>query len=372
MSDNNFRDQVIRAYLNNSITEYALQQINSLSESYSGHPLLGTLALSQLQKEKTENNTQKASCEKNKSSLSAYPKVSFIVPTHNRVQLLPKCLDSILSQNYPNIEIIVIDDCSNDTTEDCMKTRYASKANIIYVRNEQNLGPGGNRQKAYQLLSGDFVVFTDDDDFYFEPTFVDAAIKIFMEYENVGMVCANSIIYNVVAKQLSFHSLTYLGELTGKDFFLGFRTKYRKPNSTFPTVFRKSVLDNAGFKDMWMMNDTSIYLRAACFGDVYMMNQWVGTYLVHDSNISKALPHKFILENLDEKAAIYSIAQSQFGTDLDDWYYSQLVDTIIYYLKSDRISFFNFCSLLKWCASNGKGQKKQLIKAVIAAKKSCK
>lgn len=363
--DNRFKDQVISAYLNGSVSEAALHSINQLSKELCGTALYGELAgeaLHSKKKEMTENPPEETVAA---PSQEYCPKISFIVPTHNRVKLLPRCIDSIMSQSYPNKEIIIIDDCSSDGTKEYVQEHYSQVDCIVYLRNETNLGPGGTRQKAYCASTGEFLVFVDDDDFYFELSFAKTAIRVFGEYENVGMVCANSLIYDVVNKQLSFYPLSFCGELTGKEFFMGFRTKYRKPNSTFPTIFRRTVLEKADFENMWMMNDTSIYLRSACYGDVYMINQWVGCYLVHDSNISKSLPHKFILENLDEKKNIYAIARESFGANMDSWYFSQIMDTVSYYLRSEKLSFVHFASVIKWILLNGEAVKKELINKAV-------
>lgn len=361
MSENKFRNQVISACLANNISEAALKEINQFSEELYGKRLFGELALPELIIMKGKDSEGQSALKSVDFQGQSAPKVSFIVPTHNRINLLPKCIEGILGQTYSNIEIIIIDDCSTDNTEEYIRENYVANEKVVYVRNEKNLGPGETRQKGYNVSSGEFIVFADDDDFYFEPSFVQNAVRAFMEHDNVGLVCANSLIYDVVGKQLSFYPLTYCGELAGEEFFAGFRTKYRKPNSTFPAVFRRSVLDKADFKNMQMMNDTSIYLRAACYGDVYMLNICVGCYLVHDSNISKSLPHKFILENLDEKKNIYLIAREQFKKELEKWYVAQLMDTIKYYLESEKISFIKFSSILKWLMLNGGSAKKELI-----------
>ena len=293
------------------------------------------------------------------------PKITVIIPTYNRSEMLCKCVDSVLMQRYQNIEIIIIDDCSTDNTQSLIENRYKEEARVHYVRNDKNLGPGGNRQKAYNMSSGEYIIFADDDDYYFEPMFFTKAIALFLEFPTLSMVCANSVIHDIVKKTLLFVPVSFCGVMEGKRFFMGFRTKYRKPNSTFPTVYKKSALKKADFANMWMMNDTSIYLRAACVGDVCMMKDWVGVYLVHESNISKSLPHEFILQNLDEKVNIYNIAQNKYGENLDDWLYSQLMDTIKYYLHSERISAKKFISLLGWIYKNGGSIRQRLMKASL-------
>lgn len=294
-----------------------------------------------------------------------HPKISVIVPTYNRVGMLRRCIDSILSQNYSDIEIVIVDDGSTDGTFDIVKKEYSEKTNIVYHYNEKNLGPGGSRQKGYQIATGQYIVFADDDDFYIEPQFFLNAIALFLENHSLAMVCANSVIYDLTKEELIFQPLNFCGMMDKEQFFLGFGQKYKKPNSTFPTMLKKSTLDLAGFGEMWMMNDTSIYLRAACFGSVCMLKDWVGVYTVHNSNISKSLPHKFILDNLDEKRNIYQIACKQINSSLTKWYHTQLMITIRYYLHSDRIGLKKFLSLLVWIIRHGEKAKVALLHDTI-------
>ena len=62
-----------------------------------------------------------------------YPKLSIIVPTYNRAGYLKECLNSIICQNYPNLEIIVTDDNSTDNTEEVVKEYIKKYSYIKYV-----------------------------------------------------------------------------------------------------------------------------------------------------------------------------------------------------------------------------------------------
>ena len=123
---------------------------------------------------------------------------------------------------------------------------------------------------------------------------------------------------------------------------------------------------------MKMMNDMSIYMRAACFGDVCMMKDWVGVYWFHESNISKNLSLDFIIENLDEKNNIYDIACEQLGTKNPQWLLEQQMITITYYMKSEGWRFSKYCKLKKWIKNNGGEIKEELLKAIIQKRKTRK
>ena len=88
-------------------------------------------------------------------------KVSVIVPVYNAEKTIEKCLDSLINQTLPNIEIIVINDCSKDNTLKILK-KFVKKIKLI--NNEKNLGPAGARNKGLDIATGDYIGFVDADD----------------------------------------------------------------------------------------------------------------------------------------------------------------------------------------------------------------
>lgn len=365
-----FKKRLYLAYQKNEVSEETISRIAALCEKYD---LPSDFSVEGLEKIEQPNLLFHGATEKAWDMLKERtPKISIIIPTYNRSDFLCRCVDSVLMQNYDNIEVIIIDDCSTDNTTEVVSEKYGSNKKVIYIKNEKNLGPGGNRQKAYLVSTGEYVVFADDDDYYFDSEFFSKAIALFYDYDNLSMVCANSIFFDEVTKKFDFYPLTFCGTMKKEKFLFAFGNKYRKPNSTFPAVFKKSVLDKADFANMKMMNDMSIYMRAACFGDVCMMKDWVGVYWFHESNISKNLSLDFIIENLDEKNNIYDIACEQLGTKNPQWLLEQQMITITYYMKSEGWRFSKYCKLKKWIKNSGGEIKEELLKAIIQKRKTRK
>ena len=95
----------------------------------------------------------------------ADPLVSIIIPTHNRADRLPVSVGSVIKQIYHNIEIIIIDDCSSDNTEEVVKAlQQESDIKIKYYRFSMNRGAASARNYGVKLASGEYVAFHDDDD----------------------------------------------------------------------------------------------------------------------------------------------------------------------------------------------------------------
>ena len=90
-------------------------------------------------------------------------KVSVIIPVFNRIYSLKDAIESVLCQNYPNYEIIVIDDCSKKEVQRSLIPYFRR---IIYLRNEENMGVSYSRNLGIRHSSGEFISFLDSDDLW--------------------------------------------------------------------------------------------------------------------------------------------------------------------------------------------------------------
>ena len=95
----------------------------------------------------------------------AKPLVTAYIPTRNRVDYLECAIHSVLEQTWSPIEIIVVDDASDDGTHDLLD-RYSSSHSVNVIRNKRSLGAAACRNMAIQQASGEFVAGLDDDDIW--------------------------------------------------------------------------------------------------------------------------------------------------------------------------------------------------------------
>src|SRR4249919_2253033 len=92
-------------------------------------------------------------------------KISICIPQYNRIDYLLKSLRMIEEQTYPDIEIVVSDDCSTDDTEEQIKRfKPQCKYPIVYHRNTVNVGYDANYRKCIELASGDYAIVIGNDD----------------------------------------------------------------------------------------------------------------------------------------------------------------------------------------------------------------
>lgn len=104
-------------------------------------------------------------------------RVSIVLPTYNGENFLRKSIESCLSQTYKNIELIVINDCSTDRTEEIILSFNDSR--IIYHKNEFNQKLPRSLNIGFDLAKGDYLTWTSDDNYYQE----DAIEKLVNELE---------------------------------------------------------------------------------------------------------------------------------------------------------------------------------------------
>lgn len=101
--------------------------------------------------------------------------VSIIVPVYNVEKYLEECLDSIINQTYIDLDIILVDDGSTDSSPDICE-RYAEKDNRIRVIHKENGGLSSSRNSGLDYAQGEYVYFLDSDD-YLEKDAIDLLIK---------------------------------------------------------------------------------------------------------------------------------------------------------------------------------------------------
>lgn len=111
------------------------------------------------------------------------PTVSIIVPTFNRAHYLPECLDSLVAQTVAPLEIIVVDDGSEDATREVV-ARYNSP--VIYIYKE-NGGKPSAVNLALQACKGDLIWLFDDDDVAL-PDAIEQRLEAFVKSPEAGFV----------------------------------------------------------------------------------------------------------------------------------------------------------------------------------------
>ena len=97
-------------------------------------------------------------------SEASLPRVTVFLPTHNRRALVDAAIDSVLAQTHRNLELVAVDDGSQDGTWEHLQAREAAEPRLRVARHEQPQGAPAARNRALAMATGEFVTGLDDDD----------------------------------------------------------------------------------------------------------------------------------------------------------------------------------------------------------------
>ena len=89
-------------------------------------------------------------------------KISIIIPTYNRGDLIERALKSVLEQDYHDLEVIIVDDCSTDHTEEVVKSLNDTR--IKFIKHTHNQGANAARNTGIKAASGEYIAFQESDD----------------------------------------------------------------------------------------------------------------------------------------------------------------------------------------------------------------
>jgi glycosyltransferase involved in cell wall biosynthesis len=218
------------------------------------------------------------------------PLVSIVVPVFNGEKYLRESLDSIVNQTYRNVEILVMDDASIDSTPDIIAS-YGDK--VQHIRQSQNKGQFGNVNDGVALASGKYTAIYHADDVY-DSKIVEREAEFLETYAEVGAVFCYDIFIN--AKGREYNRLTVPRELQTKS-CLDYQTvlngilKYK--NRFLPTpgaMVRSSVYKELGtFRgaEFQIASDLEMWLRIARRHPIGILHEYLFSYRHGHENSSQ-------------------------------------------------------------------------------------
>ena len=114
-------------------------------------------------------------------------KISVVIPTYGRAQMVCDCVKSVLDTGYPNLEIVVVDDCSPDNTGALIAEHFGGFPSVRYIRNNRNSLPAHSRNHGAAYASGEIIFFLDDDNVVHRNIFVEL-LASFDRHPKAGLV----------------------------------------------------------------------------------------------------------------------------------------------------------------------------------------
>ena len=177
--------------------------------------------------------------------------VDIIIPAYNPGSYLRDAIKSCLDQTYKNYRITVIDDCSTEN----IKSLISDFENINYLRNDDNLGPGGSRNVGIKNTSGDLISMLDADDIM-RPNKLELSVKEFEKSKDIGMTCGN---YRILVNRKRLMSPFYKMPIK-----IGHRELMRQNYVASGSVtMKRSVVEDIGLfnEEYWIAEDYDMWLR---------------------------------------------------------------------------------------------------------------
>jgi glycosyltransferase involved in cell wall biosynthesis len=120
--------------------------------------------------------------------------------TYNRDKFIKDAIQSILEQTFNDWEIIIIDDCSDDSTEEVVKKFIDLR--IKYFKNDTNLGISRSRNKALALCKGQYVAVLDSDDYWKDVNKLKKQLEYLVSNSDCALVGTSAIVINEDGKQI--------------------------------------------------------------------------------------------------------------------------------------------------------------------------
>jgi len=246
-------------------------------------------------------------------------KASIVTPSFNQGRFIEETIKSVLNQDHPNIEYIVIDGASTDNTLEILKKYY----NKIIWKSEPDDGQTQAINKGLKMATGEVLAWQNADDTYL-PNTVSIVADFFLKNPDVGMVYGY---FNYIDENSRIILTKKLSQFNYRKFVSGKFT----PNQ--PTVFfRKDVIEKAGYLDerFNFSMDRELYCRIGREFKIALIPKVLGNFRIHPQ--SKTMIDK----NNKKWEKEFRLIRKMYAPGFVNWileYFYCFRNKIAYYLK---------------------------------------
>lgn len=208
-------------------------------------------------------------------------KISIIIPTYNRADLVLDAIQSVLSQDYPDYEIVVVDDGSTDNTKEMLAPLAGSGA-IQYIFQE-NQGRSAARNRGISVAKGFFLAFLDSDDL-FEPGKLVKQVEFYSHNPGLGLVHGGYTKFDQLNNDLGYRDPSWFSGRVYPGLLLHWFSLMATPTVMVP----KAVMDEVGGfdEDLYIGEDLDMWRRIARKYPFGFINDGLARIRVHTGNTS--------------------------------------------------------------------------------------
>jgi glycosyltransferase involved in cell wall biosynthesis len=207
-----------------------------------------------------------------------YPLISVVIATANRKDWVHEAIESALSQTYPNIELIVVDDGSSDGTYESISSTYGSRVKLIKT-------PGGNapsaKNRGAKDAKGEFLAFLDDDDSWY-PDKLKKQLELMQRHgESVGVAGAGCNYVDSNKRPILQPTIPSTEEVTYEQCCI----KVSLPGSGSNNLIRRAVFEKVGRFDTQLTRgqDRDLWIKIARDHRIFLHPDILCTVRIHDT-----------------------------------------------------------------------------------------
>lgn len=194
--------------------------------------------------------------------------VSIIMPSYNTAAFIAGSIRSVLSQTYTNWELIIVDDCSSDNTDEVVK-QFLTDERIKYFKNEINSGAAMSRNRALREAKGKWIAFLDSDDLWM-PEKLEKQIQ-FMKRNDYHFSYTNYSEINAEGKKIGV-AVTGPKRITKTGFF-----NYCWPGC-LTVMYDRDVVGLIQIEDIKKNNDYAMWLKVCRKAKCYLLDKELALY----------------------------------------------------------------------------------------------
>jgi len=207
--------------------------------------------------------------------------VSVVIPVYNVEKYIEETVSSVLNQTHKNIELIIVNDGSNDNTF-VQLTQLKEKDSRIAVINKPNSGVCDSRNRGLEKANGKFITFLDADDVW-EPNFIEDCLNVFYFDDNIKAVYCKTQLINEKSEKLD--KFIEAKTIESSSHVLKWEKGYVA--SMGATIYYKEIVESAGKFDPRLSTaaDQDFHLRIASITPIVGLNKTLFYYRVHKNNM---------------------------------------------------------------------------------------
>ena len=227
--------------------------------------------------------------------------ISVIINVYNGEKYIRKCLDSVVNQTYKNIEIIIVNDKSNDNTVDIINS-YKDKR-IKIINNKKNMGLSLSRNIGIDKSNGKYLYFVDVDDFI-ELDTIEYLYKLIKKYKVKLATCRCLDIYDYNYKYKNDNECVKI--LTKEEMLNRVLLTIDRSGTTWNKLFDRNLFNNIRFEDRIINDVVTTYKLVLECDNIVFSNQIKYFYLRHSDSILGRKNYKHSIDLYDAAIERYN------------------------------------------------------------------